>query len=209
MLGLTIKNGVWKRAGSRRKWLLAVALVAALYLGRTLWLRGIGEFLVRAEPPQAADLGVVLAGDGYGHRILKGVELVRQGYVRQLLVDGPRGMYGFDESQLAIHYAVDEGAPPGIFIPFPIQARSTVAEARMVDAELRKRGVHKALIITSNFHTRRAGSVFRHFGSAGIQYIVVAAPDEDFAPGDWWRSREAQKVVFFEYAKLFHWWLLE
>jgi uncharacterized SAM-binding protein YcdF (DUF218 family) len=118
-------------------------------------------------------------------------------------------MYGFDESQLAIRFAVAEGAPPGIFIPFPIRARSTVAEVQRIDAELRRRGVRKALIVTSNYHTRRARSILDHFGSPGIQYVVVAAPDEDFEPGSWWRSRDAQKVVFFEYAKLFHWWLLE
>jgi hypothetical protein len=30
---------------------------------------------------------------------------------------------------------------------------------------------------------------------------VVAAPDENFQEGSWWRNREAQKTVFFEWTK--------
>ncbi|HZS49773.1 MAG TPA: hypothetical protein VFA54_02855, partial [Bryobacterales bacterium] len=71
-------------------------LLALIYAGRHLWLREIGEFLVVSDAPQNADIAVVLAGDGFGRRILKAAELVRQGYVPRVLVDGPRGMYGFD-----------------------------------------------------------------------------------------------------------------
>lgn len=190
-----------------RKWLVALALVIAIYASRHFWLRQMGEFLLHAEPPQSADVAVVLAGDGYGHRILKAVECYREGYVKQVMVDGPRGFYGFDESALAIRFAVDRGAPKEIFIPLPMRSRSTFAEARSIDAELRKRNMHKALIVTSNFHTRRTYSIFRRVGSPGIQYIIVAAPDEDFAPDDWWHSRDAEKVLFFEYVKLLNWWL--
>ncbi len=201
MLGLTYNRG------RRRLKLLAgvVVILAGLYAGRPIWLRQMGEFLIKAQSPEPADMAVVLAGDGYGHRILKAVELVRQGYVPQVLVDGPPGMYGYDESRLAIQFAVDQGAPPEIFIPLPMRARSTIAESQAVDAVLRKRNVRTALVVTSNFHTRRAAAVFRNLGSP-VRYIVVAAPDEDFRPEDWWHSREAQKVVVQEYAKLLYWW---
>ena len=188
---------------------MALALLAVIYASRHLWLREIGGFLVEAEPPQAADIGVVLAGDGFGHRIMKAVDCVRQGYVKQVLVDGPRGLYDLNEAALAIRFAVSRGAPQEALIPLPMRARSTAAEVQVVDAELQKRNVHKALIVTSNFHTRRARAVFRRFGSRNIRYIIVAAPDEDFSPDDWWRSRDAQKVVFFEYAKLVDWWLAD
>jgi uncharacterized SAM-binding protein YcdF (DUF218 family) len=184
-------------------------LLALIYAGRHLWLREIGEFLVVSDAPQNADIAVVLAGDGFGRRILKAAELVRQGYVPRVLVDGPRGMYGFDEASLAIRFAVDQGAPREIFIPLVMRARSTMAEARAVDEELRKRNAHTVLIVTSNYHTRRARAVFRRYGSRDIRYFIIAAPDEDFSPENWWTTRDAQKVVFFEYAKLIDWWLVE
>ena len=196
----------WK---SWRKWAAAALLLALIYAGRHLWLREIGEFLVVSDAPQNADIAVVLAGDGFGRRILKAADLVRQGYAPQVLVDGPRGMYGFDEASLAIRFAVDQGAPQQIFIPLVMRARSTMAEARAVDEELRRRNVHTALVVTSNYHTRRARAVFRRYGSRDIRYLIIAAPDEDFSPENWWTTRDAQKVVFFEYAKLIDWWLVE
>jgi hypothetical protein len=30
---------------------------------------------------------------------------------------------------------------------------------------------------------------------------TVAAPDQFFRPDSWWRNREAQKTVFFEWSK--------
>ncbi|MBI3667999.1 MAG: YdcF family protein [Acidobacteria bacterium] len=207
MLRAAHKRTLWRRAAGLRYWVLGVALAAGPYAGRGVWLPWMGGFLVRAEPPQAADVAVVLAGDGYGNRIMRAVELQRQGYVKQIIVDGPLDNYDFDEATMAIQFAMRRGAPGEIFIPLPMPVRSTVAEAQVVDPEMQRRGVRKVLIVTSNFHTRRAGAVFRRYGSPAIHYVVVAAPDHDFRPEDWWLTRDAQKVVFLEYVKLVSWWL--
>lgn len=187
--------------------LLALAVLAGLlYAGRPWWLRAVGRFLIQEDAPEKADLAVVLAGDGYGRRVLKGVELAQQGYVARLLVDGPAGYYDSNEADLAIQFAVNRGARPDIMIPLHMRATSTVDEARIVDRELRQRRAAKALVITSNYHTRRARAVFRKYGSPGIEYRFVASPDEYFNPDDWWRSREAEKILLIEYLKLLAWW---
>src|SRR5712692_6005668 len=204
-MGLTAGGG-GKPVRTLRWVILLLVLVAAIYASRSFWLRQMGLFLVSAEAPEPAEIAVVLAGDAYGHRIIKAVDLVRQGYVKEVLVDGPRGYYDFDESKLAIQFAVDRGAPREIFTPLRMRARSTVTEVKTVDAELQKRRIRKALVVTSNFHTRRARSVFRRFGSPNIRYVMVEAPDEDFRPEDWWRTRDAQKVFVIEYLKLLDWW---
>ncbi len=191
-------------------WLLAAILAAAIvYAGRNVWLRWLGEFLVRAEPPQAAQAAVVLAGGGTGERIMHAWELARQGHVKQVLVSGPRGYYGTNEAEIAIEFARRRGASKEVFVPVPLRARSTVAEARALDVELGKRQLSKVIIVTSNYHTRRVRSVFDRLGSRGIRYIVVAAPDEYFVPENWWRDREGQKTLFQEYIKLLYWWLVE
>lgn len=196
-----------KRRLGWRKWVATLVLAAALWASRGWWLRGIGEFLVRAEQPQRADLVVVLAGDGYGHRLMRGVDLVREGYAPLILLDGPRVAYGYDESALAAGWAVKQGVPAEILATLPMRARSTVAEVKALNVELERRGVKKALIVTSNFHTRRARAVFNRYGLPSIQYIMIAAPDEDFDPADWWLSRDAKKTLLLEYAKLLNWWL--
>jgi uncharacterized SAM-binding protein YcdF (DUF218 family) len=192
----------------RRLWIAVLLVVlGAAYAGRSTVLTAMGNFLVRNDPPEKAEIIVVLAGDGTGSRIMKAVELVKQGYAPKILVDGPRGHYDVRESELAIEFAVRRGADPEIFQPFPINGQSTLEEAKSVHPELRRQGVGKAILVTSNFHTRRAGNIFDNQSANEIDYLVIAADYRDFQPDQWWRTRQGQKVLFLEYMKTLHSWL--
>ncbi len=194
----------------RRKWFLALLLLgvvaAALYAARSAWLAQLGTFLVRTDTPEPAEIAVVLAGDHHGYRIMKAAELVREGYAPRVLVDGPLGFYGISEAALAIDFAVRQGAPREIFDPFPIESDSTLHEAQLVDAELRRRGIRTALVVTSNYHTRRARFIFHRYASGDVAYRFIASYTEDFDPLNWWRSRAGQKVLVTEYIKSLHSW---
>jgi uncharacterized SAM-binding protein YcdF (DUF218 family) len=173
-------------------------------LSREWWLRAIGHALIHDDGPATADLAVVLAGDYWGNRIVKGGELVRLGYVPAALVSGPRGFYGHYECEPAIAYAVRQGSKPEWFIPFPNDARSTEEEAWAILPELHRRNTHRMLLVTSDYHTRRALHIFRRTerkmgGQMDIR--TVAAPDEEFHPDSWWQSRQGKKVAFMEWTK--------
>ena len=171
-----------------------------------MWFGAMGRYLVEADAPVKAGIAVVLAGDGYGRRIIKGGELVKKGFVPKVLVSGPPGNYGVNECDLAIPYVVKQGYPEKWFIHFPVEAYSTRDEAKAVVAELRKRKIKKFLLVTSDFHTRRAGSIFRQ--SAGdLEFRVVAAEDEFFRADNWWKTRQGQKVFAQEWMKTFADWL--
>ena len=186
----------------RRWWIVAVLCLAAvtLVLAHTLWMRALGWHLVEAQEPERADIAVVLAGDGYGNRILKAAELVRRGFTTRVLVSGTDGMYDHSEADLAIAYAVRRGSPPSWFLPFPIAGHSTREEARAIIPELRRLGARRALLVTSDYHTRRAGAIFRELAPE-IQFRVVSAPDRFFRAGDWWHTREGQKRFVLEWMK--------
>jgi uncharacterized SAM-binding protein YcdF (DUF218 family) len=175
-----------------------------LLLTRTWWLAGLGYALIHDEGPAKADIAVVLAGDSYGHRIIKAGELVRDGYVPAALVSGPAGAYGLHESDLAIPFAVRHGFPAEWFIAFPNQSLSTREEAAAILQELRRRNVRSFLLVTSDYHSARARRLFlsteRELGG-GAPMRTVAAPDEFFRPNSWWRSRQGQKVAFMEWSK--------
>ncbi len=185
----------------------AVLGTAGAWLARGTWLPPIGGALVGGQPPEKAEVAVVLAGDPHGRRLMRAVELARQGWVKRVLVSGPMALYGVNEADLAIQFAVRQGVKRELLEPLPIVARSTMAEAQAVDRKLRERGVKRALIVTSNYHTRRARAIFDYYGSPGIRYLVAEAPDEYFRPQDWWRSREARSVVYLEYSKFLNWWV--
>ncbi|MGA2434030.1 MAG: YdcF family protein [Bryobacteraceae bacterium] len=187
--------------------LLGILIAAALAVAvqRPL-LRAAGGFLVRGEEPFRADIVVVLAGDGNGLRILKAAELVRQGYAPRILVSGPWCCYGQHESDVAIAFATRHGYPREWFIPLPHSATSTRAEAGAIVSELHRRGVRRFIVVTSDYHSRRAGAIFRSLAQPG-SFRVVVSPDVDFHPGDWWRSREGQKQVFYEWSKTLANWM--
>lgn len=116
------------------------------------------------------------------------------------LVSGPSRAYGYHESELAISFAVKKGCSPEWFVGFPSEALSTRDEAALLIPELRRRGVKRYLLVTSDFHTRRAGGLFRAAGR-DLEMHVVAAPDVDFSAERWWRSRQGRKVFAFEWLK--------
>ena len=180
-----------------------LALAVVLPITHTAWLTALGNRLVREDGPAKADLAVVLAGDKYGNRILKGAELVSRGYVPAVLVSGP-GLYNTYECDMAIEFAVRQGSPPQWFIRLPHHADSTSEEAWQVLHYLASHNIRSILLVTSDYHTARAGRIYRKAirnGNAGIQMRVVAAPDRWFHPDSWWKSREGRKIFVMEWAK--------
>ncbi len=194
----------------RRRVTFAAALLAfglALYSQRAVVLTAAGNYLVRVDPLEAAEIIVVLAGDGAGYRIMKAVDLARRGFAPTILVDGPPGHYGHYESELAIDFAVRKGARKEIFDALPMHVSSTIEEAAVVCAEIRRRGLDKAILLTSNFHTRRAGEIFRKAAGEDIQFIVVAAPYPPFDPERWWKTRAGKKIFVQESMKTVNSWM--
>ena len=189
-----------------RKWVITGALLAALLLTHSFWLAALGRRLVLAEQPVPADIAVVLAGDYLGLRVLKGAELVRQQYTSKVLVSGPVGMYGFNEAELAIPFAVRSGYPASWFVAAQNESRSTREEALALAPELRRRGVRTCLLVTSDYHTRRAARTFRS-AVPGIEFHAIAASYPFFNADTWWRSREGRKTVLLEWLKTVAEWL--
>lgn len=178
--------------------MFAVILAAATH---SIWFRWMGGYLVKTDPPAKADAVLVLAGDLNGDRVAKGAELVKQGYAPVVLVSGPMPIYGVNEATLAIDYAVSRGYPREIFVPLVSSSFSTRDEANFAGPELRNRGVHRVLIVTSNFHTRRAGKLFRSRLGAEIDLRMIGARHPNFTPEGWWKDREGRKIFFFEWSK--------
>jgi uncharacterized SAM-binding protein YcdF (DUF218 family) len=170
-------------------------------------LIAVGNYLVESSNPENSDAVIVLAGDNRGARIMRAAELVRAGYAPIALVSGPMEIYGVNEADLAIQFAVRRRVPAEYFQPVYRTALSTREEARGFAIEFRERNIRKVLLVTSDYHSRRAVSIFR--GVIGPQVVIksVPAPDRYFQAGTWWQNREGQKTVFYEYSKTVAGWL--
>ena len=189
-----------------RRWLFVLALAVIAVVFHSQILGALGAYLVRTDPPQKADAVLVLAGDGWGHRILTAAQLVRDGYAPKVLVSGPDGAYGLHETDLAIPFAVKHGYPESYFVAAIHSGRSTRAEALALMPEIHREGIRRMLLVTSNFHTRRAGRIFREV-APDLTITVVGAPDQNYTPDGWWHNREAQKTFLAEWEKTIATWL--
>lgn len=183
---------------------LALAVACALFF--TQILAALGSFLQKSESPQHADAVFVLAGDPSGNRILKAAELVREAYAPEVIVSGPEGVYGFYECDLAIWFAENAGYPKSYFLRFPSRALSTREEATAAAAEFHRLALKSVILVTSDYHTRRAGNLFRA-AAPGVEFVVVAAPDLHFTPRGWWRDREGRKTFLLEWMKTIAGWM--
>jgi uncharacterized SAM-binding protein YcdF (DUF218 family) len=178
-----------------------LGLALLLFLTSEYWLAGLGRMMINAEPPVKADVIVVLAGDWRGGRVTYGGKLVREGYAAKALISGTRSYYDTDEAEFAIRFAEKRGYPRSYFEPLNTYAQSTETESRFIFDELKRRGVKKVLIVTSDYHTRRASRILGN-AAGDIEVHVTAAPDILFKPDSWWKSREGRKTWLLEFTKL-------
>jgi hypothetical protein len=56
----------------------------------------------------------------------------------------------------------------------------------------------RVLVVTSNFHTRRARHIFVRVFRDSADVRVIAARDSGYDPADWWHSRTGIKSFFLE-----------
>lgn len=185
----------------------AFCLLALLvFATSTSWMAWMGGYLVSAEPAAPADIAVVLAGDYYGDRMATAASLVESKLVPRVVVSGPHGIYDTWESDVAIDWAVKQGRPREWFVPVHMDADSTVEEASILVPWLRAHQLKRIIVVTSNFHTRRAGAVWRSL-AGDLEVRVAAAPCRDFATDGWWKTRRGKKQFAFEWQKTIAWWM--
>lgn len=188
----------------------AALLLAVFGLGGWLAYKpvliALGGYLIETQDPEPADIIVVLGGDGSGLRALKGCRLLQQGLANEMWISGSPAFYGRGEGDLAIDFLKTKGCPiekmKGLLNPVDSTRDEAIAIGRM----MRERGFKKYLLVTTNYHTRRSGRIFR-LASPDLKCIVVSAGDEEFPPDHWWQVRHARKTFAYEWAKTIGYWV--
>ena len=157
------------------------------------------RYLVEDDGPKRADAIVVLGGDEFGTRIVKGAQLQQAGYAPYVLVSGPPYLLG-SESDMEIEFARRQGYPVAVFRSMPNTSDSTRSEAKLIGVYLRNHNVRHIILVTSSYHTHRAARLMRQ-ANPFLEVTVVAAPDPVFKPEDWWKTRRGQKRFTLEWLK--------
>jgi len=162
-----------------------------------------GGFLL-INNPQPADVIVVLAGETF-RRPNRGLELLSENYAPRMLLDVPavEMIYGQNAVELAQRYLQQLSQSQSVSV-CPIVGLSTKAETRDVARCLEKSGAHSILVVTSDYHTRRALSIFQHELPQYTIYVAAARDPEQFN-ATWWKRRQWAKMNFDEWIRL-AWW---
>jgi len=161
------------------------------------------RFLV-VDEPEKSDAIVVLAGET-NVRPARALELLRRGVAPRVFLDAETRDLIYDQrlTEIAQKYVNGLGEANRISV-CPVVGLSTNAEADDVSRCLQSLSAHRVLIVTSEFHTRRARMIFRH-RLPQYQFNVTAARDPAHFGEAWWTKREWAKVTSAEWAKML-WW---
>lgn len=191
-----------QRGGIIFKFLLlifVVVLLAILYLVRVPLLRFAGEFWIVDDVPEASDVIIVLSGDNYDAvRAARAAALFRAGLAPRVVATGRALRSYASTTDLMKRDLVDHGVPAAAVIPLTHHADGTREEAAAVSEFVASHSWKKVLLVTSNYHTRRSEYIYERTLPPGTQLRVISAPDTEYDPQSWWRTREGLKLFLHE-----------
>jgi uncharacterized SAM-binding protein YcdF (DUF218 family) len=179
--------------------LVFLAFLAFLYVLRHPLMRLAGEFWVVNESAIQADVIIVLGDDNYeGDRAARAAELYRAGLAPQIVASGRflrpyAGVAEMIERDLESH-----GVPARSIVKFPQRATNTREEAEALSGLVASRGWKRILLVTSNYHARRARFIFSRVFPPSVTVRACGAHDSDFDPLRWWETRLGQKIFLNE-----------
>jgi uncharacterized SAM-binding protein YcdF (DUF218 family) len=210
MTGVSRLRTFMRRAG-------VFAALALVLGGVWVQLEG-GRFLQHEDPLEHADAIFILAGSRL-ERPLEGVDLYKAGWA-PLIVLSPgrpepaerlvraRGIQFPLESELQRDALIHLGVPASAILADDASVDNTAGEANLLRAMVIARHWHRVIVVTSKYHTRRAGFAFRRgLAGTGATPIMRASRYDPFDPAQWWRNRADVRFGGREWIALILYWL--
>lgn len=176
-------------------------------------LRWGGYLLIASDSlPAHLDAAVVLQGSTAGEkvRLAGAMQLLQQGTVGRVLLSLPKESYwGESIPPIARRYVErnygNDMAARVDFCETGPEVNSTEQEARATSPCIQEHGWKSIAVVTSNYHSRRAGIIWRRVlkqYEPSVHVSVHGVPDPDFQPQGWWRERLYVKTWLMEFSKL-------
>ena len=187
--------------GRRRRALLVLALFVSFagtaYLAGG-FIRFARDVAALAVPPAGGQADGIVVLTGGEQRLTRGIELLREGRGRRLLVSG------VNRETSAAALARTTGTDRALFdccVDLDYEALNTIGNAEMTTRWAREHGFSRLLLVTSDYHVPR--SLLEIAGVPGAPEIVAypVSPDKLWRR-DGWPSRLGLRLLATEYAKV-------
>ena len=190
--------------------LFLLAFLAALYIFRHPLMRFAGQMWVVDDPAVNSDVIIVLGDDNYqGDRAAHAADLYRSGLAPEVVASGRLLRPDVGMAELIEHDLETHGVPAASILKFPHSAANTREEAMALANLITSRGWRRVLVVTSNYHARRARFIIARVFPPNVTVRLSAAGDSQFDPSRWWETRLGQKIFFTEVLGLVDaWWEL-
>jgi uncharacterized SAM-binding protein YcdF (DUF218 family) len=182
--------------------LVAVVLVlAVLYLARHPIFRLVGEAWVIEDILDRSDAILVLSDDNfYADRATRASQVYRQGLGTVVVASGRRLRPYAGMAELMEHDLIERGVPKDKILRIAHDADNTREEAKALLQVAKQRKWRSVIVVTSNYHTRRARYIFTHVFPEDIKIEITGAHDDTFDPERWWEKRISVKELVREMA---------
>jgi uncharacterized SAM-binding protein YcdF (DUF218 family) len=179
--------------------LFFAACLAVVYAARDPLMKLAGELWVVDEPPTASDALIVLGDDNYAaDRAFRAAELYRAGFAPSVVASGRMLRRNVSLAEIMEHDLESFGVPAPSIVKLEHRAQDTREEAAEAAHLIQSRGWKHVLVVTSNYHARRARFIFERVLPSGVSLRVSGAPDSEFDPSRWWEARQGQKLFLTE-----------
>ena len=179
--------------------LVLLVICGFLYWARHPILRFAAESWVMDAPAVHADALLLLGDDNfYADRATHAAELIRHGVAPVVVASGRRLRPGAGIAELQEHDLIERGVPKDKIIRFPHDAESTLEESGALARLCSERHFRNVIVVTSNYHARRARYIFHKVFPPAIAVSVAGAHDGDFDPDHWWEKRKSQELFLHE-----------
>jgi uncharacterized SAM-binding protein YcdF (DUF218 family) len=202
-----MKHAVSKRSEQGGTLLNVIILISfvmfciVLYLVRRPILSFLGEAWIVEDPIDRADALIVLGDDNiYADRATRAAELFREGKAPVVVASGRRLRPNAGIAELMEHDLIERGVPKDKIVRLTHDAGSTEEEAEALKKLVKERKWKSVIVVTSNYHTRRARFIFHKVFPQGVESRVASARDGDFDPQHWWEKRKSIKELTHEFA---------
>jgi len=182
-----------------------VLIVAAAFEG--------GRYLQHEDPLRHADAAFVLAGARL-ERVLEAADLYRDGYAPVLalspgreepaeIVARARGIRFPREADVLREALASAGIPRDAVLIGERSVDNTAEEGALLRALTISRGWRTVIVVTSKYHTRRAGfAIRRALEGTGVEIVIRASRYDPSDPARWWRHRHDVRMLMDDWPKV-------
>jgi uncharacterized SAM-binding protein YcdF (DUF218 family) len=148
---------------------------------------GIPSFLGPSNKLQKADAIVAISGGDTGARTAEAVRLQKAGYASALIFSGAALDPNSPSNAAAMRQGAIAAGVDASDINVEELARDTLENASDTAAIINNNHYKTIILVTSQYHQRRAYLEFHHLLGNGVKIINHPAPGDQHWPGrDWW-----------------------